>query len=92
MSARYDLGPVFEMRREHPVQGYKITGRHVVDLDWSGTTIENIDIYRDGGLYETVADTGAYTDQTDNKGVRSYEYQVCEAGTANCSAVQSVSF
>jgi PKD repeat protein len=74
------------------LNGYKIKGRHVIDLDWSGTTGTDVDIYRDGGLYDTVADTGAYTDQTGNKGSRSYDYQVCEAGTANCSAVQSVSY
>jgi hypothetical protein len=32
------------------------------------------------------------TDNTSNKGGRRYTYQVCEVGTANCSAVESVVF
>jgi hypothetical protein len=51
-----------------------------------------VDIYRDGGPLETVPDTGAYTDATSNKGGRSYDYQVCEAGTMNCSDIVSVIF
>ena len=87
-SAITDAGPAITLN----LAGYKSKGRHVVDLDWLGTTTANVDIFRDGGLLATVPDTGAHTDNTGNKGTRTYDYQVCEAGTANCSAVESISF
>jgi titin len=74
------------------LDGYKIKGKHTIDLSWSGTTAANVDIYRDGALLLTVPDTGEHTDFTSNKGGRTYEYQLCEAGTSNCSAVGSVTF
>ena len=74
------------------LNGYKIKGKHHIDLSWSGTTAVDVDIFRDGALHETVPDTGAFTDATSNKGGRTYEYQVCEAGTANCSELESVTF
>ena len=83
-----DAGPAISL----VLNGYKIKGKHTVDLSWSGATTANVDIYRDGGLLATVADTGAYTDATNNKGGRTYDYQLCEAGTANCSDVESVTF
>lgn len=85
-SATTDAGAALSLN------GYKIKGKHNIDLDWSGTTGSDVDIYRDGGLLVTVSDTGAYTDSTTNKGGRTYNYQVCEAGTASCSAVESVTF
>ena len=63
-----------------------------MDLTWSGATGSNVDIYRDGGLEYTVANSGGFTDQTGNKGGRTYDYRVCEAGTANCSDVESITF
>jgi titin len=72
--------------------GSKKRGKHVIDLNWTGSTTGNVDIYRDGGLLTTITDDGSHTDNTSNKGGRSYTYQVCEAGTANCSAVESVVF
>ena len=87
-SATTDAGPDITLS----LNGYKIKGKHTIDLSWSGTTLANVDIYRDGGLLETVTDTGAYTDATTNKGGRSYDYQVCEAGTMNCSDIVSVIF
>ena len=88
-SATTDAGPAISLS----LNGYKIKGKHNIDLGWSGTTTANVDIFRDGALHETVPDTGAFTDATSNKGGRTYEYQVCEAVvTGNCSAVESVSF
>jgi PKD repeat protein len=74
------------------LNGRKSRGKHEVDLSWGGTTAASVEIYRDGPLLVTVANTGAYTDRTGNKGGRTYDYQVCEAGTAICSAVVSVTY
>jgi len=87
-SAATDAGPVITLT----LNGYKIKGKHTIDLSWSGTTLPDVDIYRDGELLETVSDTGSYTDATSNKGGRTYDYQVCEEGTMNCSDVVSVTF
>ena len=65
--------------------GYKVRGRHTIDLTWTGATSTNVDIYRDGSLLVTTANDGAYTDSTDNRGGATYTYQVCEAGTSTCS-------
>lgn len=74
------------------LSGSKSRGKHVIDLTWSGTTKTNVDIFRDGDPPVTVTDTGSYTDNTGNRGGRTYTYQVCEAGTSTCSAVESVTF
>ena len=74
------------------LSGYKSRGKNVVDLTWSGTTSSNVDIFRDGSLSVTISDAGAYTDETGEKGGRTYAYQVCETGTGTCSAVESVTF
>ena len=65
--------------------GYKVQGRWRTDLSWSGAEGSSVDIYRDGSLLTTVANTGAYTDATNIRGGGTLTYQVCEAGTSNCS-------
>lgn len=72
--------------------GSKVRGKHVIELTWMGTTTANVDIHRDDGLLTTTVDEGGYTDNTSNKGGRSYTYQVCEAGTDSCSAVENIDF
>ncbi len=72
--------------------GYKIRGRHNVDLVWSGATSTNADIFRDSTHITTTSNDGAYTDSTNNVGGGSYTYQVCEAGTSNCSNEATVTF
>ena len=72
--------------------GYKIKGKHNIDLAWSETGASDVDIYRDGNLLVTITYTGEYTDSTSNKGGRTYIYQVCKATTGNCSAIESVTF
>jgi len=72
--------------------GSKSRGKHVVDLLWSGVTTSNVDIFRDASLLTTVSDSGAYTDNTGNKGGRTYVYQVCHAGSSTCSAEVSITF
>jgi hypothetical protein len=52
----------------------------------------SVDIYRDGGLLLSTANDNSQTDQTGNKGARTSAYEVCEAGTANCSGPQLITF
>lgn len=72
--------------------GYKVRGRHHVDLAWSAATSTSVDVVRDGAVLTTTANDGAYTDSTDNRGGASYTYQVCEAGTTACSNEVTVTF
>jgi len=72
--------------------GYKVKGRHTVDLSWSGAASADVDIHRDGSVVATVANTGSYTDAIGATGSATYSYQVCEEGSAVCSGTVSVSF
>ncbi len=72
--------------------GYKIKGRHNVDLTWNGAASASVDIYRNGQLLTTTTNDGAYTDSTNNRGGAVYSYQVCEAGTSTCSSEVTVVF
>lgn len=73
------------------VTAYKNRGLHKADLEWSGATTTNVDVYRDGALVATTANDGFYTDNIDNRGSASYTYQLCEAGsTTTCSAEVNV--
>ena len=71
--------------------GYKVKGKHTIDLSWSGAAL--VDIYRNGVLYDANISGGSYTDATNQKGGATYVYQVCEAGNpANCSNEVTVTF
>jgi len=73
--------------------GRRVQGNHTVDLAWSGATSSQIDIFRDGGVIATVANTGSYTDFIGVQGGNvSYTYKVCEASTSNCSNEVTVRF
>lgn len=67
------------------VTAAKHKGKHAPVLGWSGTSSASVKILRDGSMIETVPDTGNYTDNTENKGARTYTYQVCEQETSFCS-------
>jgi hypothetical protein len=70
-----------------------VAGLQTVDLSWSGATSSNIDIYSDGVVIATVSNSGAYTDNTDNRrGNTLYVFKVCEADTATCSNEVTVEF
>jgi N-acetylmuramoyl-L-alanine amidase len=71
---------------------YKVKGVQTVDLMWSGTSAANVDVYRDDALLEPVPNVGAYTDTIGKRGLASYTYQVCEAGTDVCSNVVTAEF
>lgn len=72
--------------------GYKVQGTQHADLFWAGATATNVDVYRDGAVIATTTNDGTYTDNIGKKGGGSYVYQVCEAGTANCSNEATVTF
>jgi hypothetical protein len=76
-------------------RGYKVQGQHQVDLTWSRTGTDNVDILRDDKIVATVPDNGHYTDATGGRGKASYEYKVCEVGlqtNKNCSNPSRVDF
>jgi PQQ enzyme-like repeat protein len=73
-------------------RGYKVQGRHWIDLAWSGATSNNVDIYRNGTRIITVPNTGVYTDSTGGHGHATYTYKVCNAGTQTCSNQVTVTF
>ena len=70
----------------------KVGGINTVRLTWSGATSTNIDVYRNGVVVATVANTGTYTDSTGDTGRARYTYKVCEAGTSSCSNDVIVTF
>lgn len=72
--------------------GYKVKGTQTADLSWSGASGSDVDIYRDGALIATTANSGAYTDNIGVKGGGSYVYEVCESGSNTCSNQATVSF
>ena len=73
------------------VNAYKIKGDKYADLTWSGATSTNLDVYHDGGIIATTANSEAYTHGPFSKG-KPATYQVCEAATSICSNTVSVSW
>jgi hypothetical protein len=63
--------------------------RLVVHLRWTGATTPSVDIYRNGVRIARVQNSGTYSDTLIEHGT--YTYQVCEAGTRNCSNEVTVS-
>lgn len=72
--------------------GFKVKGKHQVDLSWSGSPASNVDIRRDGSVIVTTANDGFYNDNIGAKGGATYQYEVCDAGTSNCSNTATVVF
>lgn len=72
--------------------GYKVRGVQHADLQWSGTSSTNVDVFRNGSRITTTANDGEYTDAIGGRGSGSYVYQVCEAGTSTCSNTTTVRF
>jgi hypothetical protein len=73
-------------------RGYKVQGRHTVDLTWSGASGSNVDVYRNGVLVTTTANDNFYTDSPGGRGHATYTYRVCNAGTQTCSNNATVTF
>lgn len=57
---------------------------HNVILTWEDAAM-NVDVYREGNLIAPSAFGGTYTDEKIGKGIATYTYEVCKAGTNNCS-------
>jgi serine protease len=72
--------------------GYKYRGLQKADLEWSGATGAQVNIYRDGVLIATTENDGFYTDDINNRGGGSYTYQVCETDGSTCSNEATVTF
>jgi hypothetical protein len=73
------------------VDAYKKKGDKYAELTWSGASLENVDVYRDGVKIDTTANDGEYVHGPFGKG-KPATYQVCEAGTSNCSNEITVSW
>ena len=71
--------------------GYKIKGRHFIDLQWSGAT-GAVDIFRNGSIRPPAVGGTSFTDATGNKGGATYIYRVCEINSDNCSDDATVIF
>ncbi|UTW11580.1 S1 family peptidase [Marinobacterium rhizophilum] len=71
--------------------GYKVKGRHRVDLEWDGTPATTFEVLRDGTVVDAVTG-GNYTDSTGSRGNASYEYRVCIQDDASCSNAVTVDF
>jgi hypothetical protein len=89
--------PVLSIEYTPPItlsaHGRRVQGRHTVDLTWSPVTSANIDIYRNGVVIATVTNNGTYKDFIGVRGGNArYIYNVCEAGTQNCSNGATVRF
>lgn len=78
---------------ELSANGYRASGSQTVQLSWSEAKSERVDIYRDDSLLTNAQEnSGNYTDQVTSHSGGSYLYEVCEAGSENCSNVAGVIF
>ncbi|MGH8034928.1 MAG: hypothetical protein ACREO9_06870, partial [Lysobacterales bacterium] len=71
--------------------GRLVNGKHTIDLAWTGAASASVNVKRDAATITTTS-ASAYTDNTANKGARTYVYQVCLAGTTTCSNSATVVF
>ncbi|QSX37654.1 PKD domain-containing protein [Shewanella sedimentimangrovi] len=85
-TATTDLGSGLSLT----ASGYKVKGVQQVDLSWSGNS-GDVDIYRNNALVATVSGSD-YTDNLNLKGAGSYDYQICNAGSSDCSDIVTVIF
>ena len=60
-------------------------------LTWSGGK-RQVDIYRDGAIYATTRNTGAYTDIFRIVGTGTKTYMICNKGTEECSNEVAIEF
>jgi hypothetical protein len=73
-------------------RGYLVGGRQRADLSWSGATSNRVDVRRNGRVIATTSNDGFYTDRIGGRGHDTFTYQVCNAGTGNCSNQATVTF
>ena len=76
--------------------GYKVKGKHTVDLSWGGATGASVVVHRDDGnsvMDLPTANDGWHTDDIGAKGGAIYFYTLCEADNpATCSDPAMVMF
>ena len=61
------------------------------ELAWTGGGA-TLDVKLDDSIIATVANSGSYTHNVGKNPSGTYTYQVCNAGTAECTLTKSVSF
>ncbi len=72
--------------------GYKVQGKKTADLEWSGASGDNVDIFR-GTTKLITANDNFHTDYTGQKGGGSITYKVCQTNsTTTCSNSVTVTF
>jgi len=69
----------------------KVKNVKYADLTWSGANSTNVDIVKNGILFTTTLNDGAHRDGPLPK-TGTASYKVCEAGTATCSEVVTMSW
>ncbi|MFA5889785.1 MAG: S8 family serine peptidase [Actinomycetota bacterium] len=61
-------------------------------LTWSGATGANVDVHRNGAFLTTTSNSGSYVDNLGKRVAGTFTYEVCDAGTSNCSTPVGVTF
>ena len=72
--------------------GYKVKGKQYVDLSWTGATSTNVDVLVNGSLGLTTVNDGDVTINMNAKGGATYNFEVCNEGTTDCSTSVTVVF
>lgn len=67
-------------------------GRLRVDIMYENASADMVDVYRNGVKIDTVENTGIYRDRERRATGNSFTYQICDAGSENCSNEVTASF
>ena len=70
-------------------RGYKVKGKHHVDLDWTGSS--SVQVYRNNLPINTVSGS-SYDDNIGSKGGATYTHKVCDTVSGACSNVTTTVF
>lgn len=73
------------------VTGRVVNGASIADLTWSRATATQVDVYRDGVRITVTPNDGAHSDLIGRES-GTFNYRICNAGTATCSNIASVTF
>jgi hypothetical protein len=72
---------------------YKLRAQYYVDLNWTGATSAEVDIYSNGTSVTSTPNDGSYTTGSfGKKPSGTYTYVVCDQGTDNCSNEDTIEF
>jgi subtilisin family serine protease len=74
------------------VIAYKVRGRKLADLSWSGADTTNVDVFMDGVFVATVSNSGSWTHNTNEVGGGTHTYQVKENGGSKVSNLVTVTY